>query len=127
VGGRPPYARSTPTTKEIEMKKLLTTATIVFATAVALGSAGSLWLAGAETALAPEPAQLIAALTGSNGNGAAAWYVNSDVRTDVVKWPGSYVYNTTLVAGQPCSTVDLAAWMTTSRVIVATGNYRKCA
>lgn len=109
------------------MKKLFATTTLVFATAIAIASAGSVWFAGADTALAPEPARLTQPLSGSNGATGAAYYVNTTIETTVVRWSGSWMYNTSLAAGTPCSTVDLAAGVETGKVIQATGNYRKCA
>jgi len=106
------------------VKNVIATAALVLA---ATGAAASLWLASADTALAPEPAMLTQNLSGTTGVSASAVYINTSNPTGVVKWPGSYVYSTTLAAGQPCSTVDLGAWSTATRVIVATGNYRKCA
>ena len=103
-----------------------TTLTAVVAAAAIVASAGGVWFAGAGTALAPEPAQLTSNLYGSTGATAAAYYVNTAVETGVVKWPGTYHYNPNLAAGTPCSPYDLGAWATTSRVIQATGNYRKC-
>lgn len=94
--------------------------------AAALAVGGSVWFAGAGTALAPEPAQLTADLQGSNGATAAAYYVNTEIQTGVVKWPSTYSYNPGLPAGTPCSPYDLGAWATSSRVIQANGNYRKC-
>lgn len=45
-----------------------------------------------------------------------------------MKWPTSYTSVSPLpAAGTPCSPYDLASYQTTDRVIVATGNYRKCA
>ena len=90
------------------------------------GSAGGTFLAGAGTALAPEPAMLTADLSGSNGATAAALYSNTNVGTSVVKWPKSYTYGPWLAAGTPCNDVDLPPGAVVTSVIVATGNYRKC-
>ena len=102
--------------------------TAVVAAAAAVASAGGVWLAGAGTALAPEPAVVkdYAYLSGSDGATAAAYYVDTAVETGVVKWPGYYKYNPNLAAGTPCSPYDLGPWATTSRVIQAMGSYRKC-
>ena len=110
--------------KEATMKR---TALITVLAAAALAvSAGGTFLANAGTALAPEPAMLTADLVGSNGSTAAALGVDTNVRTDVVKWPKSYTYGPWLAAGTPCSNIDLSANQVTSSVIQATGNYRKC-
>ena len=75
---------------------------------------------------APEPAMLTAPLSGCNGATAEAHYVNNKTATSVVRWPGTWTYNTALPAGTPCSTADLAAWVQTTWTIQANGNYRKC-
>lgn len=105
---------------------MIRTALVTVAAAATLAGAGGAWLAGAETALAPEPATLTQYLGGTNGATAGAFYSNTSVETRVVKWPGTFTYNTTLAAGTPCSTVDLGPWAQATRVIHASGNYRKC-
>lgn len=99
---------------------------VAAAVVIMAGSAGGTFLAGAGTALAPEPAQLTQSLIGGNGVSAAAYYVNTSSQTKVVRWPGTWTANTTLNAGTPCSTVELAAGAEATRTIQANGNYRKC-
>jgi hypothetical protein len=99
---------------------------VAAAVVVMAGSAGGTFLATSGSALAPEPARLTAELTGSNGSSGAAYYINTNQQTNVVKWPGTYMYNTTLAPGTPCSPYDLAEGAEATRVIQATGNYRKC-
>jgi hypothetical protein len=106
---------------------MIRTALITAVAAAALAaSAGGVWLAGAGTALAPEPAQLTAGLAGGSGASAAAVFVNTKVETKVVKWPSTWTANTTLAAGTPCSPTDLAVGQEVTRFIQASGNYRKC-
>jgi hypothetical protein len=93
--------------------------------AAAVCAAGGTWLHDAGTARAPEPAYLTQPLNGSNGASAAAYFVNNRIPTDIVKWPSSYAPGS-VTASTPCSPVDLAPGQLTGRVIVATGNYRKC-
>lgn len=99
---------------------------VVAAVAIMAGGTGGTLLANTRTALAPEPAQLTQALGGSTGQTAEARYVNTQVQTNVVKWPSSYSYGPSLAPGTPCSTGALAAGAQTSKVIQATGNYRRC-
>ena len=80
----------------------------------------------ATPAFAVEPAHLTASLGEGISSIAPALYPNN-VATSVIRWPGSWAYNTTLKAGTPCSTTSLAAGMATTQVIYAQGNYRKCA
>jgi hypothetical protein len=102
-----------------------TVVVLVAAVAMLVGAAGG-WLHGAGTARAPEPAQLTeAGLGGNNGAYATGRLVGSGLPTDVVKWPSSYTPGT-VPADTPCSPVALPAGAITGRVIVATGNYRKC-
>ena len=96
-------------------------------TAATAACAAVVFLAGAGTALAPEPAQLVAPLVGYTGEGATAVYVNTGVTTAAVKWPASWTYNASLHAGQACSTTDLAANAIATQVIQANGSYRRCA
>ena len=100
--------------------------TMLVAAAGLTATAGGAWLAHSGSALAPEPARLSASLSGANGAAAAAVYRDTDVPATVVKWTASYVFNTTLPAGKPCSTTDLAAGDWTGQTIQAIGNYRRC-
>jgi len=99
---------------------------VAAAVVIMAGSAGGTLLAQGGTALAPEPAQLTAELTGWTGVSASAVYVNTSLETSVKKWPSSYMYAPNLAPGTPCSPVDLAAGAETAKVIQATGNYRRC-
>jgi hypothetical protein len=92
---------------------------------VAAVSAGGVWLGGAGTALAPEPARLRAPLSETISVSADAYYVNTSTSTTVLRWTGSYRHGTA-PAGTPCSTSGMAAGQETRQVIVASGNYRKC-
>ncbi len=96
------------------------------ATAVIAASAGAALLAGAGTALAPEPLMLTQTLANNNGASAAGFYLNSSVEGVAVRWPSSWTPNTSLVAGTPCSTTALLPWQQATKSIWATGNYRKC-
>jgi hypothetical protein len=97
---------------------------VAAAVVIMAGSAGGTMIAHSGTALAPEPAFLTAPLDSTNMT-AAAYYVNTGVPTSVVKWSSSYNPGT-VPAGTPCSPFDLAPGTQTAKVIVATGNYRKC-
>jgi hypothetical protein len=100
---------------------------VAAAVVIMAGGAGGTLLAGAGTALAPEPAQLTGPFgSASHGSTAEARFVNTNVETTVVKWPGSWTASTTLAPGTPCSTVELAPGEVATRTIQATGNYRKC-
>ena len=105
------------------MNRILITS--VAAAAIACSTAGG-WLAGAGSALAPEPLMLTSTLTGSNGATAAGYYIDTKVDGAAVKWPSTWTYNTSLAAGTPCSTVALSGAYLVTKYIQATGNYRKC-
>lgn len=77
-------------------------------------------------AYAPESAQVRANLSGSTGATAAAVYVATQRDTRIVLWPGSWRAGNA-VAGMPCSTSALPVGATTTKVIYADGNNRKCA
>lgn len=112
-----------------KIKRILGLAAV---TVTALACAGGVWLAGAGTALAPEPAKLKVSLSGSSGATAAAILVNSAVSTNVVKWPGSSSAATSSgflpAIGTPCSTTLASAGSETDSVIVAgaTSTTRRC-
>lgn len=105
------------------------TGTRILATAVlalsAFASAAGVWVAGAGTALAPEPAFLTQDLGGSTGTMASAYYANTSTPTNVIKWPGTWTAGS-VAAGTPCSTFNLDSGAETTTVIVANGHYRKC-
>lgn len=84
---------------------------------------------GSGTASAPEPADLTAPLTGTNGATAAAVFTNSGIATRVVVWPIVFTLGGTAAAGTPCSPYGLAPGDRTTRVIVlnSSGTMRKCA
>ncbi len=72
----------------------------------------------------PEPVQLTEPLSGNEP--AAAVFVNGGMPTTVVRGSNTWTYNPTLIAGAPCSTIDLAAGQQTAATIQANGHYRKC-
>jgi hypothetical protein len=92
------------------------------------GSAGATFLAGAGSALAPEPAKLVGTTPVSyNGQVGPAAYL-SGTATKIVRWPSSGQANRdgSPAAGQPCTTIYLAPGSTTTKVIVALGSSRLC-
>ena len=95
---------------------------------VTIGSAAGVWFAGAETALAPEPAKLTASLQGSTGASAAAVYKRSDIPTTVLWWGKDFVSGgaNPPADGTPCSTTALNANQVTTQVIQAAGSFRRC-
>jgi hypothetical protein len=106
------------------IKPILGTCAVMLVT---FASAASVWFDGAGTALAPEPARLRAPLTDTVGASADAYWLNTTTSTTVVRATGSYRYfSPAPPAGTPCSTTTLEAGQQTSKVIVASGNYRKC-
>ncbi len=107
------------------MPKLLT---FIVAALALTGSGAATFASGAGSALAPEPARLTSSLSGSTGVNAPAVYVNTAVKTTVIKWSSSYVAVVSPPpAGTPCATADLGTGTTTTRVIQAAGVYRRCA
>lgn len=74
----------------------------------------------------PEPAHLTAALPDSQGASATAYWANTYGPTNVVRWAGTWIANTTLAGGTPCSTIALSSGSLTTTFITASGNYRKC-
>lgn len=94
--------------------------------AAVVAVSGTLLVASASTVSAPEPARLNGNLSGNN-----TWnygiYINSNLQTTVVQWPGTWASNTTLKAGTPCFTYAATAGTATTLVIQASGNYRRCA
>ena len=98
----------------------------VGALAVVVVVSGALLMANASVVSAPEPARLTGNLAGTN-TWAHAVFNTSNLPTDVVQWPGTWAPNTTLKAGTPCFTYPATAGTTTTMVIQASGNYRKCA
>jgi hypothetical protein len=122
-----PMKPSTPS-KEPVMKIKRTLGCCAVALTLA-GSAGATFLSGAGTALAPEPAKLVASLSGGTGATAAGVYVNTQAKTSVVLWGTSSVYAPNgPAAGTPCSPGYLAANSQTTMVIqVLALGYRRCA
>ena len=84
--------------------------------------------AGASSALAPEPAKLVAtyALT-STGHIGPARYLSGG-STTIVRWPASGTANAdgSPHGGQPCTTTYLAPGGTTAKVIRVSGSSRFC-
>jgi hypothetical protein len=54
------------------------------------------------------------------------YYTTTWEQTTVARWPSGWTLDSTKVAGQPCSNVDLGAWYTTIKTIQASGSYRRC-
>lgn len=91
-------------------------------------SAGVTFLAGAGTALAPEPAKLVGSTAVSyTGQTGPAQYL-SGTTTTIVRWPttGSANADGSPRAGQPCATTYLAPGATTTKVIRVSGSSRNC-
>jgi hypothetical protein len=115
------------TSKETAMKtqRMLGCGAVVL---ILLGSACGTWLAGAGSALAPEPAKLVGttALSQTGQIGPAAYLSGSP--TKIVRWPSSAAANSdgSPAAGQPCTTTYLAPGASTMKVIVAAGSSRLC-
>jgi hypothetical protein len=88
---------------------------------------GGAWLGQGGSALAPEPAKLTQALTGSNGFTAQAVYSSSGAPTTVLKWSSSYIATANPpAAGTPCATSTMASGQVTTKVIQRNGIYAKC-
>ncbi len=81
---------------------------------------------GLYTYMDPEPVTTTQPLSGSNGATAAAVYQNSQAATSVVKWYSTGIFAPNLAAGSPCSTSDLPNGGTATRVILASGSYKRC-
>jgi hypothetical protein len=96
------------------------------AVAVAASSAAGVIVLEAGTVFAPEPVVTTQTLTGSNGATADAVYQNSGTPTSVIKWYTNYIYAPWLAAGTPCSPTALAVDQVATKVIIASGNYRRC-
>jgi hypothetical protein len=90
--------------------------------------AGGIWTtSNAATAIAPGPAKLSASLPATSGATVAAVYLNSRQPTSVRFYSASWTADTNGPgAGTPCSSTSLAADAVTSRVIQASGIYRRC-
>jgi hypothetical protein len=85
---------------------------------IALASAIVLWLAGAGSAVAPEPARLTSTMSTSV---TPAIYVYQQTNTSVLRWPSSYTYaNADIVArgnGSPCTNYSLPEGAQTTQVL----------
>jgi hypothetical protein len=81
---------------------------------------------GLYTYIDPEPVVTTQSLSGSNGATAAAVYRNSRQSTEVIKWYSTGIYAPDLAAGSPCSTSDLPEGGTATKVILASGRYKRC-
>jgi hypothetical protein len=81
---------------------------------------------GLYTYIDPEPVSTTQPLSGSNGATAAAVYQNSQNPTKVIKWYTTGIYAPNLAAGTPCSTSDLPVGATATKVIIGSGNYKRC-
>ena len=104
------------------VKRILGTCAVTIA---AIGAAGGVWLTGARSALAPEPARVNGNLYG-NGWSTTANYITSGGTTTAWYWSGSWSASS-IPAGVPCTTRALQAGETATQVIQAYGNYRRCA
>ena len=99
-------------------------ATAVAAALLALVCAAAVWMAGAGSALAPEPARLNTTLYGTGAS--SATYINT-LRTTSGYFLSASWMPSSLPAGTPCSTTaPVPAGTTLTKVVVASGNYRKC-
>jgi hypothetical protein len=95
------------------------TASLLLAGSVGAGTL----LPGAGTAMAPEPARLNATLYSGSTPGV---YVSSSLPTTVYFLSTSWTYSS-VPAGAPCSpTAPIPAGSITTRVVLATGSYRRC-
>jgi hypothetical protein len=102
-------------------RRILETCAVTLAVAVC---AGGMWFAGAQTALAPEPAQLTNSLGTSSTS--AVWYQSRGSTTAYFMSSTNWTYSS-LPVGTPCSpTSNRPAGSVLTHVVVAYGNYRKC-
>ena len=107
-----------------------TSALRAFAGAALLAAAvaGGALTHGAPSALAPEISRLDEHLYSTSGDWAYATLVSSHRPTTVLFWTSSWSpAGPGITAGMPCSNVSLPAGGTTTRVILKTGNYARCA
>lgn len=101
--------------------------TVCALTLLGVGSAAGVFFAGAGTTLAPSPARLTTPLSGQYGASAAAFYVDTNTSTSVVKWSPTYMPGV-IPAGTPCETFSVPEGYVATRVIVVSpGGARKCA
>lgn len=92
-----------------------------FAVAAAFG-----WGVATSTALAPQPAQAVASLSGSTGATAAAIVTRSTPVTTILKWPSGYTFGSNAPAGTPCSNIDLLPGEPVTMQIQVLGSARRC-
>jgi hypothetical protein len=123
----PTVNREGTMTSTITQKSRTTTgrwAATLSAACLALICAAMVWMAGAGTALAPEPARLNSTLYSSGAT--SATYVNTLSSTSAYFLSSSWTPSS-LPVGAPCSTTfPRPAGTTLSTVVVASGSYRKC-
>ena len=98
---------------------------VVAAAGLALACALAIWMGGAGTALAPEPARVNGDLYGS-GWSTSANYVYSNATTTALWWSGSWTVSS-IPVGTPCTTTAVSAGTTVTKVIQGYGGYRRCA
>ena len=99
-------------------------ATVVAAAFLALVCAAAVWMAGAGSALAPEPARLNSTLYSSGAD--SAIYINTLRATNAYFVSSSWMPSS-VPAGTPCSTTaPVPAGTILTKVVVASGSYRKC-
>jgi hypothetical protein len=99
---------------------------VLAAVAVAASSAAGMMVLEAGAVLAPEPVVTTQPLSGTNGATGDAVYLNSGTPTSVLKWYTNYIYAPGLAAGTPCSQTALPVDAVATKVIIASGNYRRC-
>ena len=95
----------------------------------ALICAAVVWMAGAGSAVAPEPARLTSTLASTGGSNAV--YVTSLSRTTAYFLSASWTPSS-LPVGAPCSSVAPVPYnpanpLTLTTVVQGSGNYRRCA
>lgn len=103
----------------------LTSKTTIRALLAALVCAGAAWMFNAGSALAPQPADLYAPLSGGTGATAAAGLTQQRLST-VLLWPASWKYGPSIAVGTPCSTYGLAIGDRPTKRIEGRGNNRRC-
>jgi hypothetical protein len=103
------------------MKKLFAT----IAAVLAVGTAGTVWLAGASSALAPEPVRLNGSL-GGNGTYASAAGLNSGGMAWAYQWTNSWAASSTVPAGAPCASYNAPSGTTLTSVIQRVGSFVRC-
>jgi hypothetical protein len=107
------------------LRQDLTSKTTLRALLAALLLAGAAWTINPGTALAPEPADLHASLSGQTGALAVATTSHQQV-SSVLLWPASWRYGPSLAIGTPCSTYGLGVGQRPTKRIEGRGDNRRC-